>query len=60
MGTPEKKFMIATFLIVALVFIESPLLAAELSVRLETAHPGGTFILSCSIRPIPSVTFGIR
>jgi len=33
--------MIATLLTVALVFIESPLLAAELSVRLENTPPGG-------------------
>ena len=33
--------MIATFFIVALFFIESPLLAAELSVRLENPPPGG-------------------
>ena len=41
MGKPVKGFMIATFLIVALVFIESQSLAAELSVRLENPPPGG-------------------
>ena len=41
MGKPGKRFIIAAFLIVALVFIESPLLAAELSVRLENPPPGG-------------------
>ena len=41
MSKPLNAFLIAMFLIVRLVFLVSPLLAAELSVRLENAPPEG-------------------
>ncbi len=41
MSKPVKGFLITGFLIVSLVFLESPLSAAELSVRLENPPPEG-------------------
>jgi outer membrane protein len=41
MSKPVKGFLIIGFLIVSLVFLESPLSAAELSVRLENPPPEG-------------------